>query len=192
MWWQIRAVASLALGVCILGSPVVYSNWRERDVRNFRIVQDDVLYRSAQLSPAGLQQIVREYGIRTVVSFRYADHGAIEPPDLWEEGLCADWNVNYIRIQPDVWRPSDGGVVPAQHGVDQFLAVVRDKQKYPILVHCLRGVHRTGIHCAIFRMECQHWKNADAIAELKALGYTNLDHEDDVRRYLERYEPNHQ
>ena len=38
-------------------------------------------------------------------------------------------------------------------------------------------------------MEFQGWSNDDAMEELKALGYDNLDKEDDVRGYLERYVP---
>jgi hypothetical protein len=38
-------------------------------------------------------------------------------------------------------------------------------------------------------MEFDHWSNADAIAEVKAGGYVNLDKEDDVRTYLEDYQP---
>jgi len=38
-------------------------------------------------------------------------------------------------------------------------------------------------------MECHGWSNEEAMEELKALGYENLDNEDDVHGYLERYQP---
>jgi hypothetical protein len=38
-------------------------------------------------------------------------------------------------------------------------------------------------------MECHGWSNAEAMHELKELGYDNLDREADVRGYLERYVP---
>jgi hypothetical protein len=38
-------------------------------------------------------------------------------------------------------------------------------------------------------MEREHWTNAQAIAEMKACGYVNLDDEWDILGYLERYRP---
>jgi tyrosine-protein phosphatase SIW14 len=60
---------------------------------------------------------------------------------------------------------------------------------YPVLVHCFGGIHRTGAYCAIYRMEYEHWSNAQAIAELRAGGYKDLDDEWDLLGYLEQYRP---
>lgn len=190
MRW-LRFLPGLLVTLFIVGTPFAYAQWRERDVRNFRVVQDRVLYRSGQLSPAGLQRIVHDYGIRTIVSFRYAeeDKGKPEPLDAWEETYCAKAGINYVRIRPDYWHDHNGtGIIPAEVGAAKFLRVVSDPQMQPVLVHCYRGVHRTGAHCALFRMECQGWSNADAIAEMKATGYDTLDKEDDIRTYMERYQ----
>lgn len=184
----LRLIPGLLLTFAIVGVPVAYAQWREREMRNFRVVEDRVLYRSGQLTPASLERVIHDYGIRTVVSFRYAEKGESSPPDAWEEPLCAKLGVNFVRIQPDIWVSLDGGPIPAEAGAKRFLEIVRDPRKQPVLVHCFRGAHRTGTHCALYRMECQGWNNADALAELKALGYDNLDKEDDVRGYLERYQ----
>src|SRR5437762_1483237 len=57
------------------------------------------------------------------------------------------------------------------------------------MIHCFAGVHRTGAFCAVYRMEYQHWTNAEAIAELRACGYRDLDDEWDLLDYLESYVP---
>jgi tyrosine-protein phosphatase SIW14 len=188
---MVRYLPGILLAAAIIGVPVAYAQWRERDIKNFRVVQDRVLYRSAQLTPLGLERVIHDYGIKTVISFRYAEpeKGELEPPDAWEEPLCARLGVNYVRIKPDIWVSLDGGPIPADKTVAQFLSIVKDPTKQPVLVHCFRGAHRTGSYCALFRMDCQGWNNADAIAEMKALGYDNIDKEDDVRGYLERYQP---
>ena len=64
-----------------------------------------------------------------------------------------------------------------------------DPNAYPVLIHCFAGKHRTGALCSIYRMEYQHWTNEEAMQELKSLGYTNLDTEEDVQGYLESYVP---
>jgi hypothetical protein len=64
---------------------------------------------------------------------------------------------------------------------------MRNPANHPVLVHCFAGIHRTGAFCAIYRMEFDHWTNAQAIREMRNLGYTD-DHMD-VQAYLENYRP---
>ena len=79
--------------------------------------------------------------------------------------------------------------MPADKGVSLFRDVMNDPKNYPVLIHCYAGVHRTGAFCAVYRMEYEHWTNAQAIAELRACGYRDLDDEWDLLDYLETYEP---
>jgi len=60
---------------------------------------------------------------------------------------------------------------------------------YPVLVHCFGGIHRAGAFTAIYRMEYEHWTNAEAMAEMKRCGYSTLDDEWDISTYLEKYRP---
>jgi protein tyrosine/serine phosphatase len=184
---RLAILPAVLIAIALFAIPIGYESQRQKHARNFRVVKDGVLYRSGQLTPAGLERLIHDYGIRTVVSFRYAKTEGQEPPDRWEEGVCARLGINYVRIQPRVWVPDEKGVVPADEGVNQFLGVLAEPRNRPVLVHCLRGVHRTGSYCAIFRMDCQGWSNADALTELEELGYDNLENEDDVRGYLEHY-----
>jgi len=177
------------VAVSVFALPAGYGYVREKHLRNVRVVEEGVLVRSGQLSPAGLGRVIHDYDIRTVVCFRDVEEGkATVPPDQWEEGFCANLGVNYHRMPLRVWS-YDHGVIPADENVEKFLKIMADPKKHPVLVHCFRGVHRTGTYCAIYRMEFQGWSNEEAMEELKALGYDNLDKEDDVRGYLERYAP---
>ena len=45
-----------------------YLSYHNRSFRNFRVVEEGVLYRSGQLNVAGLSRIIHDYGIKTVVS----------------------------------------------------------------------------------------------------------------------------
>lgn len=177
------------VGMSLFVVPFEYAKIREKHLRNVRVVEDGVLYRSGQPSPLGLTRLVHDYDIRTVVCFRDIEEGkALVPPDQWEEGFCANLGIRYVRMPLVLWS-CQNGVVPADENVHRFVDIMADPKNYPVLIHCFRGIHRTGTYAAIYRMEFQGWSNAEAIEELKAWGYDNLDKEDDVRGYLERYVP---
>jgi protein tyrosine/serine phosphatase len=185
----LRFVMGALVVAVAVGLPAGYVSYRNANFRNFRVVTPGVLYRSGQLSRAGLERIVHDYGIRTVVSLRDADVDGDVPPDADEAEFCADQDIRHVRIRPQRWWSPTGGPVPAEAGVRRFLAVMDDPANYPVLVHCFAGIHRTGAHVAIYRMEFDRWPTARALDELRACGYRNLDDEWDVLGYLEQYRP---
>ena len=171
----------------LIGGPVAYAFHHHSQARNFRPVREGVLYRSSQTTLAGLERLVHDYGIRTVVTLRDSYNGG-PPPDAREEEYCRSRDILYVRITPRAWEASEGPP-PVDEGVRRFLEVMADPANHPVLVHCCAGIHRTGAYCAIYRMEFEGWSNAAAIAEVKQLGYANFDVEWDIRRYLENYRP---
>jgi tyrosine-protein phosphatase SIW14 len=181
MRW-LAGILGVTLVLACLLAPVTLAVREQRHVRNFHVVRDGVLYRSAQLTVPGLRRLVHDYRIRTIINLRDGTTDA----DRAEEAFCTREDVRFVRLLPRSW---DGG--PGRADVDRnvrtFLDLVRDRANHPILIHCFAGIHRTGAFCAIYRMEYQGWSNEKAVAELKAFGYENYDHEADIRGYLERY-----
>jgi protein tyrosine/serine phosphatase len=173
----------------IVGLPLGYAAYCNTHYRNFRVVKPGVLYRSGQMTLTGLERVIHDYGIRTVVTLRDADVEGERPPDWAEEEFCRKMDLRHVRIRPQRWWSPTGGPVPAEEGVKRFLAVMDDPANYPVLVHCFAGIHRTGAHVAIYRMEYDRWPTAEALDELRACGYRNLDDEWDVLGYLEQYRP---
>ncbi|MFO0966664.1 MAG: dual specificity protein phosphatase family protein [Gemmataceae bacterium] len=175
---------SLALGIVALlvGGPLWYNSYRVKRYRNFRVVEPGILYRSGQMTVAGLRDVVDTKGIRTVVSLRDGD----SRPDQMEEAFCVERGIKYVRIIQKQWSASDKSI-PAEEGVDEFLKVMRDPANYPVLVHCFAGHHRTGAYCAIFRMEFNHWPQDRAIREMYDLGYDTIFADWDVCEYLQHY-----
>ncbi len=178
-----RGVFGLLIAGMLVGVPVGYAAYRKAHLRNFRVVREGVLYRSGQLSLQGLKNMVNDHGIRTVISLR-------DPlgHDTEEEEYCDKRGIHFYRIPPRNWSAPDGSV-PAEPGVRKFLAIMDDPAHYPVLVHCYRGVHRTGAYSAIFRMEYDRWGREAALAEMQLLGYDHFGEEPDILAYLERYQP---
>ena len=181
-------IVQVSLGSVVVLSlivgPVALAVHQQAQTRNFRVVQPGVLYRSGQMTKEGLKRILNDYHIKTVITFRDGS----TPPDKAEEEFCQSEEINFVRIMPNQWGDV-GGSVPVEEGVRKFRAILNDPRNHPVLVHCFAGIHRTGAYCAIYRMEFEHWSNAQAVAEMKACGYTNLDDELDILGYLEQYRP---
>jgi|SRR5579884_6580 len=181
-------IVAVALGslivLALIVSPIVLAARQQAQMRNFHVVRPGVLYRSGQMTKDGLQRVLNDYHIKTVISLR----DGLSERDRAEEEFCKSEDIRFVRILPSRWG-DEGGSVPVEAGVQRFRDIMRDPSNYPVLVHCYAGIHRAGSYCAIYRMEFEHWSNAQAIAEMKACGYSNLDEELDILGFMEQYRP---
>jgi tyrosine-protein phosphatase SIW14 len=177
-------LAGVVVVLGLIAGPVLLAARQQAQTRNFRVVRPGVLYRSGQMTIAGLRRAIHDCGIRTVVNLRDGSTG----PDRVEEEFCANEEIGFLRIPPRRWW-GEGERVPAEEGIRKFLAVLAEPHNHPVLVHCFAGVHRTGAYVAVYRMEFEGWTNEQAIAEVKAGGYSSLDEELDVLGFLEHYRP---
>jgi tyrosine-protein phosphatase SIW14 len=184
--WQF-VLAGTIFGL-VVAAPLVYSSHQNTHLRNFRVVEDGVLYRSGQLTPGGFERVLHDYGIKTVVTLR-TTRTAAAPPDTWEQSVCAAHNVKHVRIVPRVWGADEKGEIPAEQAVREFLDVMDRKENHPVLVHCFAGIHRTGTMCAIFRMEFQGWTPERAMSEMQLYGFAPEDMHQHIAVYLKSYEP---
>lgn len=185
---SIRTVLGLAILGIILGLPFIYGSRKDKQYRNFRVVVPGVLYRSGQLSESTLERVIREHGIKTVVTLRDSYTQGI-PPDIDEELQCKAMGINHFRITPRPWSTPEG-TIPADEGVQEFLEVMDQRERYqPVLVHCFAGVHRTGAHVAVFRMEYQDWRPEVAIREMMEVQPRRSTFEEDVLSFLRAYRP---
>lgn len=178
----ILVVAALVAG------PLAFAFQVQNDLRGFKVVRQGILYRSGQMTTAGLKRVVHDHGIRTVVSLRDAPTADKVAPDTDEEAFCRRLGVVFYRLPPQPWE-AHVGPPPVEPNVRRFREILADPANHPVLVHCFAGIHRTGAYCAIYRMEHEGWSNERAIAEMKACGYSNLDEDLDIAGYLERYRP---
>jgi protein tyrosine/serine phosphatase len=187
MWRIIHGLIVASYITALVGVPYIYAKEQRARSRNFRVVTPEVLYRCGQLNEAGLERIVFDYGIRTVVSLR--SHDGVEHASLWEEDYCLNEGLVFARLPLANWRAGERGEFPLAEKAEEFMRIMADPKKYPrpILLHCFAGMHRTGALVAVYRMEYEGWTNDEAIAELAECGYPDL--EDDISGFLRNYQP---
>jgi tyrosine-protein phosphatase SIW14 len=189
-WVAVGLGGVLGGEVGVAPAPLTYRSIESTRYRNLRVVHDGKLYRSGQLPPKTFEKVVRELGIGTVISFRDTkDHTGVHE-DQAEADFCAANGVAFHRLPPADWTPVNG-VIPGERTVVDFLRIMDDPrtQKRPVLVHCFAGIHRTGTHCAVYRMEYDGWTAAEAIAEMRGMGTPRTTFADNLIEYLNNYQP---
>lgn len=139
-------------------------------LRNHAVVDEGRLYRCGQPRPEDLAELIRRYGLRTVVSLR----GSRRPddPDGWEaaeRAVCAEAGAEFVSIPCNHKQP------PTAEQVTRFLELVRDPARVPALVHCRIGQQRTGLFCALYRVHVQGVDPEEALREMDSLGF-NIRH----------------
>lgn len=127
---------------------------------HFDVVKGGILYRSGQLEPEQLAQVVRTHGLRTVVSFQVAGEGVEN-----EHRLAKELGVNFVNLP----MPGDGAGREEQFR--EVLKLLDDPARRPILVHCARGTCRTGAAVGLYRLERDGWTIEDVAGEMRRQAY---------------------
>lgn len=97
-------------------------------------------------------------GVKTVVCLRMLDR---DRPHLAGLGL------RYLHISFKHWHPEDEDVVA-------FLKVVDTPENQPVFVHCSKGVDRTGMMVALYRILVQGWPKPKALEEMERMGFHQI------------------
>lgn len=184
-----RRLVGFGLLVLLIGVPLLYLTHRQTERRHFRVVHDGHLYRSGAMAFTELPRFLHEYGIRAVINLRDVN-GPNDPyPDPEEEQYCHEQGIPYLRLSALSWSRRPDGSLPAEQNIQKILAVCDSRENYPIWIHCFSGEHRTGIVCAVLRMEYDGWSNREAIDEMIRLGYRRFEEDSEIKDYLENYVP---
>jgi hypothetical protein len=199
-WILIAALAFLVLVV-----PFVYYRYQYTDGKRLRVVEPGVLYRSGQMSADGFTEAILRYQIRTVINVQedFPDPNVItnwfNTRTIKESELCRQLGVKYVHLPPDLMARQC--LPPARPvAIDRFLEIMDDPTNHPVLLHCRAGLHRTGVLCAVFRMETpssEHpwysgWSHVEAIEELKGHGFGEFfcsAADPNVKQYVLTYRP---
>jgi protein tyrosine phosphatase (PTP) superfamily phosphohydrolase (DUF442 family) len=114
----------------------------------------DTLYRSAQPSAEGMKNL-KVMGIETIINLR-SFHS--DRDEIGGTGLA------YEHIPMKAWHPEEEDAV-------EFLQIVTNPKRCPVLVHCQHGADRTGTMCALYRVAVDGWTKEEALKEMMQGGF---------------------
>ena len=141
LWRQALAAALIAVGTVAAGA----GGWAGylRLSGNIHAVEPGRVYRSGQLWPAQLADLMRDKGIRTVINLRGAHPG--QP-----------WYDDEIRVTEaagarHVSLPMSANAEPGAELLARLTAVLGSAEQ-PMLIHCEAGADRTGLAAALFQL----------------------------------------
>lgn len=152
-----RTKLLLCLSTLIILAAGAAARWfHDWPVRKFAVVEEGVLYRSAQPDEAGWKRLRDRYRIRTVIDLR--EDLPNEPWAVLERQFCAQNGIRHVRLPVGRERLTD-------EELRIVIDTIRDPACRPVLVHCELGKARTGVVIAAYRIVAQGWTYEAALAE---------------------------
>ncbi|MGD9693035.1 MAG: tyrosine-protein phosphatase [Phycisphaerales bacterium] len=136
--WIVASLLSAALAAGL----VVWQPWKP-SLKNFGTVTQGKIYRMGRTTPAGLERLVREKQIKTVIDFGSDPEGT--PEDTREAETCRALGVDRVVLRLE----GDGTGDPNRYV--EALRVMTDPSRQPVLVHCGAGSQRTGAATILYR-----------------------------------------
>lgn len=197
-----RIAPAVVLVAAVVAVPIVRYRMVYETEKRFREVSPGRFYRSGQLPAESFREKIAEHRIKVVINFQDENPDPLLPegygdkPTVPESQVCTDAGAKYVFLS---WA-GDRGLLPRNLAtatnrpkvIDDFLRICDEHQGQPILIHCMAGLHRTGVLTAIYRMEYEGWSKADAVRELRANGYGDrkcTQANDYILEYVFQYEP---
>jgi protein tyrosine/serine phosphatase len=118
------------------------------------------LFRGGRLDDAQRSALKSRYKLRTILNIE-DDKGAIKA----EIAHARELGIEVISI------PLNGNKNPPEASMDRVEAIMADRSKYPLYVHCKHGRDRTGMAFGIFRVNQQGWSQEAAYEEMIEKGF---------------------
>jgi tyrosine-protein phosphatase SIW14 len=126
---------------------------------------NDYLYRGTQPNKKGLRNL-RRLGIDTIVDLR----GEFRSEMKREREYAAKLGMRLVLIPGNGWSP------PKDEQVAEFFALIAERPRHKIFVHCWLGGDRSGVFLAAYRIAFDGWTPEHALAEMHRFRYHGLWH----------------
>lgn len=150
--------------------------WHEttRLPKRFGVVEAGRLYRSGEVSPAQLEEVAREKGVRTVISL--LDPAA--PESVAEREAAERLGLTWLNIP----LRGDGSSTPEAR--NRIREILLRADTGPMLVHCAAGSNRTGLACGMWRIHRDGWTVEQVLDEMRRYDFEDLEKHENLRAAL--------
>jgi protein tyrosine/serine phosphatase len=172
----------LAVSVGVVLVVLALWAWRVRLATfRFAAVHCHVLYRHGNRTLREFRTATRRCHAKTVVMLADDDETSHDPSKSVMD-FCREQGIDVVRIPigPDGWPTTDQ--------VTEFLGVVTDQERQPVLLHCATGIRRTCMFAAAYQESILGYDNDRAKSAIMTFG-RNGEVVEDVRRFIDMYEP---
>jgi protein tyrosine phosphatase (PTP) superfamily phosphohydrolase (DUF442 family) len=140
-----------------------------------------ILIRTPQPDAGDLEELHDRHGVRTVLNLRgeNEEKGWFQEERRGVRAIGARWE--HLKVS--------GTRTPEPDLIAEFFALVEDRERWPIVMHCAGGIHRTGVLSALYRVQYQGWDAERAVEEMEDhwFDWTTRDR-DALKRFLRAYE----
>jgi protein tyrosine/serine phosphatase len=154
-WPSLATLGLAALVGCGLG---VYDDFAPLSLTdNFRVIEPDRAYRSAQLDAETLELLIDLLGIRTVINLRGSN-----PDEPWYQNERAVLEANGVELIDVRWSANE---LPPRDELLKFYDAILVADE-PVLMHCKAGADRAGAAAAIWRITVLGDDREAALTEL--------------------------
>jgi tyrosine-protein phosphatase SIW14 len=130
---------------------------------NFVIVTPGELYRGGRPDEVGYDSLVNRLQVKTVINLEN-DDAVVDEERTWAE----ERGIEYVS------EPMTGTSTPNDEQVNRILALMADKEIYPVYVHCMKGQDRTGAIIALHRRYNEGWTAKAAYDEMQDYGFNGM------------------
>jgi protein tyrosine/serine phosphatase len=151
------------------------------DTYHLATVQAGVLYRDGVRTLRQFQLAADKTHVKTVVSL-VDDQEIRQSPFTDELKYCSQHGITVVRV------PILLGGWPTGDQIKEFLSVVADPSRRPVLVHCAQGVRRTGMMVAAYQRSVLNYDQDKTIEVMLTFGHSQRT-VGDVQRFIENYDP---
>lgn len=155
----------------IAGLIIVVLLWANEHFRihNFKVVEPGVLYTSGQPRGMDYARLFHKYHIATIVNLRSeAEHRERNWYNEERTWLSGNRGVDYHEI-PLAKADGEGRVYPTEQQQQEFLAIMDDKRKHPVLLHGSVGKKRVAMMTAIWLVKSKGVDFEEAIEEAEQI-----------------------